>query len=33
MSGKRYTIDTGSLAEGVYILYAGRSAHKVVIKR
>ena len=33
MSGKQFAIDTSSLAEGVYILSAGRSIHKVVVKR
>lgn len=32
MSGKQFAIDTSSLAEGVYILAAGRSVHKVVVK-
>jgi len=32
MSGKQFAIDTSSLAEGVYILSAGRSIHKVVVK-
>jgi hypothetical protein len=32
LNGKQYAIDSSSLAEGIYILSAGRSVHKVVIK-
>ena len=32
MSGKQYVLDTNALEDGVYILSAGRSVHRVVVK-
>ena len=32
MSGKQYVLDTNALEDGVYILAAGRSVHRVVVK-
>jgi hypothetical protein len=32
MSGKQYVLDTTVLEDGIYVLSAGRSVHKVVVK-
>lgn len=32
MSGKQYVLDTNALEDGVYLLAAGRSVHRVVVK-